>query len=301
MAREHQPVMLAEVIELLAPGRGAVIVDGTVGHGGHAKALLEATGGTGTLIAFDWDATMLKRAKERLAAVPGKKQFVHADFRAVPAWVEEHVKDGVDVVLLDLGVNLEHFEDASRGFSFLQEAPLDMRMDRTSGETAAAWLNRASVDEIRHALREFGGERHAAAIAKQIIERRARGRMKTTSDLVEAVLDAVPPRLREKRIHPATRAFQAVRIVVNRELEGLEEACAAIAMTLKPGGRMAVLAYHSGEDGAVKRAFRSLDRDQFTVLTRKPLRPSPAEIAANPSARSARLRAIQRNSKEISS
>ncbi|MEW5883439.1 MAG: 16S rRNA (cytosine(1402)-N(4))-methyltransferase RsmH [Armatimonadota bacterium] len=301
MSREHQPVMLAEVLELLAPRPGAVIVDGTVGHGGHAKALLEAAGGTGALIAFDWDATMLDRAMERLADTPGAKQFVRADFRAVPDWVEEHLPGGVDAVLLDLGVNLEHFEDATRGFSFLEEAPLDMRMDRASGETAAAWLNRASVDEIRHALREFGGERHAAAVAKRIIERRAQGRMKTTSDLVEAVLDAIPPRLREKRIHPATRTFQAVRIVVNRELDGLEDVCAAIAKALKPGGRMAVLAYHSGEDGAVKRAFRSLDREQFTVLTRKPLRPSPAEVAANPSARSARLRAIQRNSKEISS
>jgi len=299
MSREHQPAMLAEVLELLAPSPGAVIVDGTVGHGGHARALLEATGGTGALVAFDWDATMLQRAEERLADTPGEKRFVHADFRAVPEWVEEHLPGGVDAVLLDLGVNLEHFEDATRGFSFLEEAPLDMRMDRTSGETAAAWLNRAGADEIRHALREFGGERHAGSVARQIIERRAKGRMKTTSDLVEAVLDAIPPRLREKRIHPATRTFQAVRIVVNRELEGLEEACAAIAMTVKPGGRMAVLAYHSGEDGAVKRAFRSLDREQFTVLTRKPLRPSPAEVAANPSARSARLRAIQRNSKEI--
>lgn len=299
MAREHQPVMLAEVLEVLCPGAGAVIVDGTVGHGGHAKALLAATGGTGTLIAFDWDETMLRRAAARLADTPGEKRFVHADFRALPTWVEEHMPAGVDAVLLDLGVNLEHFEDATRGFSFLEEAPLDMRMDRTSGETAAAWLNRASPDEIRHALREYGGERHAAAIAKKILERRARGQMRTTTDLVEAVLDAVPPRLREKRIHPATRTFQAVRIVVNRELEGLEEACAAIAMTLKPGGRMAVLAYHSGEDRAVKRAFRSLSGDQFTILTRKPLRPSSAEVAANPSARSARLRAIQRNSEEI--
>lgn len=299
MAGEHQPVMLAEVLELLAPGPGALILDGTVGHGGHAKALLAATGGTGTLIAFDWDATMLQRAEERLASVPGEKQFVHGDFRAVPAWVEAHIKEGVDVALLDLGVNLEHFDDASRGFSFLEEAPLDMRMDRTSGETASAWLNRASADEIRHALREYGGERHAAAIAKQILARRARGQMKTTTDLVQAVLDAVPPRLRENRIHPATRTFQAVRIVVNRELEGLEDACAAIAMTLKPGGRMAVLAYHSGEDRAVKRAFRSLSGYQFTILTRKPLRPSSAEVAANPSARSARLRAIQRNSEEI--
>lgn len=301
MAREHQPVMLAEVLELLAPGSGAVILDGTVGHGGHAKALLEATGGTGTLLAFDWDEAMLRRAEERLGGTPGTKHFVHADFRTAAEWVNEHMCQGVDVALLDLGVNLEHFDDPSRGFSFLEEAPLDMRMDRTSGETAAAWLNRASGEEIRQALRDLGGERHAAAIAKRIVERRARGLMKTTSDLVEAVLDAVPPRLREKRIHPATRTFQAVRIVVNRELEGLEEACVAIAELLRPSGRMAVLSYHSGEDRAVKHAFRSLDPNEFSVLSRKPLRPSPAEVAANPSARSARLRAIQRNPKEISS
>ncbi|MER3412725.1 MAG: 16S rRNA (cytosine(1402)-N(4))-methyltransferase [Armatimonadota bacterium] len=298
MAREHQPVMLSEVLELLAPASGAVIVDGTVGHGGHAKALLEATGGTGTLVAFDLDAAMLRRAEERLVGTAGAKRFLHLDFRAVPDWVHDNMPEGVDVALLDLGVNLEHFEDASRGFSFLEDASLDMRMDRSSGETAAAWLNRASADEIRNALRELGGERHATAIAKRIIERRARGRMKTTFDLVEAVLEAIPARLREKRIHPATRTFQAVRIVVNRELEGLEEACIAIAETLKPCGRMAVLAYHSGEDRAVKRAFRSLSERGYTLLTRKPVRPSPAEVAANPSARSARLRAIQRNHNE---
>lgn len=301
MTREHQPVMLAEVLELLAPAPGAIIVDGTVGHGGHAAALLEATGGTGTLFAFDWDEAMLRHAEQRLANTPGVKHFVHADFRAIPNLVRERLSSGVDAVLLDLGVNVEHFEDSTRGFAFLKDAPLDMRMDRTSGETAAAWLNRASIEEIRRALREFGGERHALAIAKRIVARRAQGRMKTTHDLVEAVLDAIPPRLREKRIHPATRTFQAVRIVVNRELEGLEEACVAIAGTLKPGGRMVVLSYHSGEDRAVKHAFRSLDREDYTLLTRKPLRPSTAEVAANPSARSARLRAIQRNPKEISS
>lgn len=294
MSEFHVPVMLSQVLDLLDPQPGEFVVDGTVGHGGHAWELALRIGKEGTLVAFDWDEAMLETARARLADAPCKTLFVHADYREVPSWVAKNHPAGPDCVLLDLGVNWEHFADPTRGFTFQEDAPLDMRMDRSRGEPAAAWLNRASFDEIRRVLSEYGGERHAAAIAKKIMERRRRGAMKTTQDLVQAVLDAIPPRLRERRIHPATRTFQAVRIVVNRELEGLEDAIRAIALTLREGGRMAVLSYHSGEDRATKLAFRSLG-DEFETLTKKPLRPSGAEVATNPSARSARLRAVRRS------
>jgi 16S rRNA (cytosine1402-N4)-methyltransferase len=194
---------------------------------------------------------------------------------------------------------LEHFEAAERGFSFQADAPLDMRMDRSSKETAAAWLNRATHGEIAKALREFGGERFAGKIAAEIVSRRKQGRMKRTGDLVEAVLAAIPPKARDKRIHPATRTFQAVRIRVNGELEELEQAIIAISDKLKEGGRLAALSYHSGEDGCTKRAMKQLaESRKFQILTKKPIVPSDAERRDNPSSRSAKLRGIERIKEE---
>ena len=291
----HRPAMLSEVLELLDVRPGDVIVDGTVGHGGHAEAMAEAAGSEGELIAFDWDSEMLGTAERNLENVEIGKTFVNADYRAVPEWIKGHRPKGVDKVLLDFGVNLQHFEDLSRGFSFQGDAPLDMRMDRSAKETASSWLNRASEGEIARALRELGGELWAGPIAKRIAARRKEGRMKTTSDLVDAVFSAIPSAKRDKRVHPATRTFQAVRIAVNRELEDLEETVAEIAGCLAPGGRIATLSYHSGEDAAAKNAFRNLAKDgNFNVLTKKPLRPTEQEVQTNPNARSARLRALER-------
>ncbi len=287
--------MLEEVISLLKIEKNAVIVDGTIGHAGHAEKLLELAGASGELYGFDWDERMLETSKENLKSVPGKKYFIHADYREIP----NQLNCEADAVFLDLGVNWEHFEDRSRGFSFSHDAALDMRMDVSTKETAAAWLNRASEGEIALALREYGGERHAGLIARQIVKMRKEGRMKRTSELVEAATNAVPPRLREKRIHPATRTFQAVRIVINRELEDLEEAVSNLALKLKPKGRMAVLSYHSGEDRAVKNAFRNLSKEKgFSLLTKSPMTPTAHETGVNPSSRSAKLRAISRNSME---
>jgi 16S rRNA (cytosine1402-N4)-methyltransferase len=287
--------MLGEVMELLQIKEGATVVDGTVGHGGHAEQMLRAAGRSGTLIAFDWDREMLKKAEANLELVEGKKQFIHDDFRAIPEWMALHCSSGADAILLDFGVNLEHFEDVGRGFSFQSAAPLDMRMDRQTKETASAWLNRSTEAAIASALRTFGGEKFAWPIAKEIVRRRKLDGLRTTADLVDAVLAAVPPRLREKRIHPATRTFQAVRIVVNRELEGLQEAVIEIGRCLTPKGTMATLAYHSGEDVAAKNAFKALASEKnFSILTKRPLRPSEGEVSDNPNARSARLRAIQR-------
>lgn len=287
--------MLAEVLDLLAVEPGNVVVDGTVGHGGHAEAMAGEAGPKGELIAFDWDIEMLRIAEENLKSVQIGKTFVHADYRSAPAWLREHRPDGVDAVLLDFGVNLQHFDDTSRGFSFQGDAPLDMRMDRSTAETASAWLNRASEGEIARVIRDFGGELWSGPIAKGIVLQRKEGRMKTTSDLVNAVLGAIPPAKRDKRVHPATRTFQAIRIAVNHELDGLQEAIEEIADCLAPGGRIATLSYHSGEDAAAKNAFRNLSKaGQFAILTKKPLRPTEKEIQSNPQARSARLRGLVR-------
>lgn len=278
-------------MELLAIPRGATVVDATVGHGGHAEAMLARAGESGTLIACDWDETMLATAIENLKRVEGNKTFVHADYRELP----EEIPGQADAILIDLGANIEHFEDASRGFSFLHEASLDMRMHKASKETASAWLNRATHGEIAKTLRDYGGERFAGKIAAEIVKRRRSSQMKTTGDLVEAVMAAIPPRLREKRIHPATRTFQAVRIRINHELDDLESAIERLARKLKVGGRLATLSYHSGEDGAAKRSMKRLsDTGSYRILTKKPIAPSEAERRDNPSSRSAKLRAIER-------
>ncbi len=291
--------MLQPVLDLLRVRPGSVVVDGTVGHGGHAEGMLAAAGDEGVLVAADWDEAMLRKAEENLKGTPGRKRFVHADFRDLPAWLHEHEAGGADAILLDFGVNLQHFQDPLRGFSFLTDAPLDMRMDRSSRETAAAWLGRATHGEIAAALRDYGGERWAGPIAREIVARRKRGGMKRTTDLVEAVLAAVPPQRRDKRIDPATRTFQAVRIAVNRELEGLEDAIRELAACLRPGGRMATLSYHSGEDRAAKNAFKSLARSaEFRIVTKRPLTPTAEETRENPRSRSAKLRAIERTNKE---
>lgn len=294
-AGAHEPVMLAEVLEYLDPRPGHTVVDGTIGLAGHATALAERVGSTGTLVGFDWDAAMLERARERLSGTPLMAlHLVRDDYRSIPTRLAELGVVSANGILLDLGLNSAQIDDPSRGLSFLQEGPLDMRMNRDDREPAAALLNRLTAAQIEDALREYGDERWARAIAKQIVERRRSAPLRTTNDLVECVLAAIPPRAREKRIHPATRTFQAIRILTNRELEDLEDAIVAIAEALAPGGTLVVMAYHSGEDREVKHAFRALSERGFQVLTPKPIGPSPEEIFTNPRSRSAKLRAIRR-------
>lgn len=293
---EHEPVMLAEVMGFLDPRPGDTVVDGTIGLGGHASVLAERVGPTGTLVGFDWDGAMLERARERLSGTPLKAlHLVRDDYRSVPARLADLGVASADGILLDLGLNSAQIADPGRGLSFLEDGPLDMRMNRHDREPAAALLNRLTAAQIEDALREYGDERWARAIAKQIVERRRSAPLRTTNDLVECVLAAIPPRAREKRIHPATRTFQAIRILTNRELEDLEDAVAAIAQTLAPGGKLVVLAYHSGEDREVKHAFRTLSERGFQVLTPKPVGPTPEEVFTNPRSRSAKLRAIRRH------
>lgn len=287
----HDPVMAEEVLRDLDLKPGETAVDGTLGLAGHASRMAQAVSPEGRLLAFDWDEAMLAEARERLSGIEGVDvQLFHSDFRAL---VEMEIE--IDGVLLDLGLNSAQLDDPSRGISFKDEsAPLDMRMDRSSGEPAAALLNRWSLDQITNVLHDHGDERWARAIARKILERRRDHPLRTVGDLVECVLAAVPVGARDKRLHPATRTFQAVRIAVTGELDDLEETLVAIARKLAAGGRMVVLSYHSGEDRATKRAFRRLSGDGFENRHSKPVTPSDDEIRRNPRARSAKMRTLAR-------
>lgn len=291
----HEPVMVEETLAALNLKVGDLVVDGTLGLGGHAKHFFEAIQPLGSVYGFDWDEAMLEPTAADLNAQFGNRfRAFRLDYRNIPAvLVELGVKP--NAIFLDLGLNSAQIDDSSRGISFRNVGPLDMRMDRTSGEPASALLNRATPNEIETILWNFGDERWAKAIAKQICERRKLAPLKTTQDLVEAVLAAIPAKARESRIHPATRTFQAVRIAVNRELDRLQAAFEEMAEQLAPGGVFVILSYHSGEDQAAKLAFRSLSESgNFTSLFKKPLRPSSAEVERNPKSRSAKLRALQR-------
>ncbi|HLK16959.1 MAG TPA: 16S rRNA (cytosine(1402)-N(4))-methyltransferase RsmH [Fimbriimonadaceae bacterium] len=290
----HQPVMPDEILEVFALGPGAVVADCTLGLGGHSSKFIDAVRPGGTVLGLDWDEKMLQVARRNLGE-PTDVRLVtrHADFRQLRQVLdEEHLQP--DAILMDLGLNSAQVDDRERGFSFRDSGPLDMRMDRSKGEPASALLNRLAPHEIENILFEFGDERWARAIAKVIVERRRSQPLRTTQDLVDAVLAAVPPGAREKRIHPATRVFQSIRIAVNRELEGLREAILDAAETLSKGGVIAVLSYHAGEDRIVKTAFRQLAEAGFEEIYRKPLTPTTAEINRNRRSRSAKLRALRR-------
>ena len=307
----HKPVMVREVLEYLNPPVGGVVVDATVGTGGHARALAERIGREGLLIALDRDAQMLTLAQQNLADIACMAHYIHADYRNLPEVLRELQIDAVDAILVDMGVCSAQLDDPERGLAFRYDAPLDMRLDREQPTTAYHLLQRIRLPELVRILREYGGEQWAKPIARAIIRRRDQGRMNTTGDLAAAVLEAIPKKFQEKRIHPATRTFQAIRIAVNRELDDLQPAFEAMAGCLRVGGTICVLAYHSLEDRAVKHAFRNLsqrarapvgagaptppsDRPVLEILTPKPLEPSEAEIQNNPRARSAKLRAARR-------
>jgi 16S rRNA (cytosine1402-N4)-methyltransferase len=286
--------MVEEVLAHLEPSRGGVFVDCTVGLGGHARALLGS--GATRLIGLDRDPAALAIAREGLAAFADRVELVHSDFRRLRAVLDERDIGGVDGVLADLGVSSLQLDAPGRGFSFRRDEPLDMRMDPSAGRTAAEAL--AAVDErtLADVIYELGEERHARRIARAIVAARDSGRLQTTGQLADAVRRAVPRR-GYSRIDPATRTFQAIRIWVNDELEGLDRFLADAAGRLNPGGRLVVIAFHSLEDRIVKHTFRSLQSDGASGLvlrTKRPLVPAEAEIERNPRARSARLRALER-------
>jgi 16S rRNA (cytosine1402-N4)-methyltransferase len=304
---EHTPVLAAEALAGLALEAGGYYVDATFGRGGHTALILQALGPEGRVLALDRDPQ---------AIAAGRKQFAHevrltlvhasfADLAAlVPAHARQHPCRGV---LFDLGVSSPQLEDPGRGFSFRAEGPLDMRMDPTRGEPVSSWLARAGLDEIRQVIATFGEERFARRVAQAIVARRSRAPLESTAELAALVAGAV--RTREPGKHPATRTFQALRMFINDELGQLGQGLAAALEVLAPGGRLAVISFHSLEDRAVKRFMQretqvnpalgklpvipAEARPRLKLIGRK-LRPSPAEIARNPRARSALLRVAER-------
>jgi 16S rRNA (cytosine1402-N4)-methyltransferase len=291
---EHVPVMRAEVVAALAPARGGLFVDGTVGLGGHAAALLEA--GASRVLGIDRDTDALAIARDRLAPWGDRVELVHADYRELPAILDGRAIDRVDGILADLGVSSLQLEAAGRGFSFQRDEPLDMRMDRSAGPTVADLVAALPEQELADVIFRFGEERYSRRIARAIVEMREREPVATTGELAALVRRAVPRR-GYSPIHPATRTFQALRIRVNGELDGLDRFLDDACRRLAPGGRVAVIAFHSLEDRIVKHTLRRLAADEtmaLRLLTKKPLRPTEAEVAANPRSRSAHLRAAER-------
>ena len=289
----HVPVMPAEVVELLAPSRGGLFVDCTVGLGGHSALLLEH--GAERLLGLDRDREALRLAAERLAPFGDRVELVHADYRQLGSVLDARSIAGINGALADLGVSSMQLDAEGRGFSFRRDEPLDMRMDRSQGPTVADLLADVDEEDLADVIFRFGEERHSRRIARAIVRRRAAGRIETTGELAEIVRRAVPVR-GYQRIDPATRTFQALRIWVNRELEGLDAFLHDTARRLLAGARFAVITFHSLEDRIVKHAFRAMASagEAWRVLTRKPVVPGEDEISRNPRARSAKLRVIER-------
>jgi 16S rRNA (cytosine1402-N4)-methyltransferase len=293
---EHSPVMCEEVIELLRLKPGATMVDATIGTAGHALKILEEISPGGRLIGIDRDADSLSIAGERLRQFKDGIILEHSDFRNIDKILAGHNIHKVDGVLFDLGLSSFQLDSKERGFSFRYEAPLDMRMDRTSYILAYDLVNNLTEKEISDILWSFGEERFHNRIAQYVVRERSRAPVSTTSQLKDIVLRAIPYRFsRHGRIHPATRTFQALRIAVNRELEALDEALSKVPHHLKEGGVVCVLSFHSLEDRIVKHNFRDCAaQGLYRILTRKPVIPTSAEISDNPRARSAKLRAACR-------
>ena len=267
------------------------MIDGTVGMGGHAEAMLATSAPDVRLLGLDVDPGALARAGERLARFGGRARVVHASFRDLGAVAAREGIEEAAAVLLDLGMSSWQLDEVGRGFSFLRDEPLDMRLDPTTGTTAAELLNRLDEGALTRILTEYGGERYAARIARAIVRRRP---LATTGDLVAAVRGAVPRSAWPKRIHVATRTFQAIRMAVNDEPGALEQALRAAPALLARGGRLGVISFHSGEDRAVKRAFRALGASGYAALEPAPLEAGDDEVRANPRARSAKLRVLER-------
>jgi 16S rRNA (cytosine1402-N4)-methyltransferase len=290
----HVPVMCAEVVELLSPRDGGVFVDCTVGPGGHARALLEA--GATRVVGLDRDAEVLVQAREALSPWADKVDLAHADYRSLAAILDARGLAVVDGMLADLGVSSSQFDGVGRGFSFQRDEPLDMRMDRSTGLTAAELVASSDQAELADIIFRYGEERHSRRVARAIVEARRREPIRTTGQLAAIVRRAIP-RLPHRRIDPATRTFQALRIRVNQELEGLDRFLGEACRRLRAGGRLVVISFHSLEDRIVKRTFRALESDDtypLRALTRKPRQPAEDEVRRNPRARSAKLRAVER-------
>ncbi len=307
---QHEPVLLQEVLQWMNVREGGTYCDGTLGGGGHSEAILADSGGTAVLFGIDRDENAIRAAGERLGRYAGF-HAIHGNFHDAAALLAREGVYSLDGVLLDLGVSSPQLDTPERGFSYHEDAPLDMRMDRSRGVTAAEFLNTADEKEIAEVIRNYGEEKWSARIAAMICEHRERKPLETTFDLVAAVDAAIPKAVRRKEDgHPARRTFQAVRIHINDELAPLEQALKDFVQMLRPGGRICVITFHSLEDRIVKRCFRTLEHPcicppkapvctcgrepQVKVLGGGAIAPAKGETERNPRARSAKLRVAEK-------
>jgi 16S rRNA (cytosine1402-N4)-methyltransferase len=306
---EHTTVLLRESVDLLRPRSGGVYVDGTLGGGGHAGEILRRSSPDGILIGLDQDVDAVRRCGERLAEFGRRAVLRQANFRCMAVVLRDLGIDAVDGILLDLGLSWFHLRSPERGFSFRSDGPLDMRMDAGSGATAADLVNTLSRAELARILREYGEEKKANAIAKAIELARSRGPITSTLQLARVVSSVFPP-YPPRRTHPATLTFQALRIAVNDELGALRDVLGQAVSLLRPGGRVAVITFHSLEDRIVKQTFaeqaracvcpprfpvcRCDKRAELAVVTRRPVTPAADEVRSNPASRSAKLRAAEK-------
>jgi len=293
--RSHAPVLIDEVVELLGVRPGSIVLDCTLGSGGISLRLCEKIGKSGCLIGIDRDEDALQRAQGTLGSVCSKVFFYKCNFACLDEALSNFKIKSVDGIVLDLGVSSEQLETPARGFSFIHDGPLDMRMDAKSAKTAADLVNALPQDKLEELLRSLGEEYEARKIARRICEARSRGSIKTTRELADIIFRAVNPKRRHRRTHPATKTFQALRIAVNDELGSLECALPKAVNVLKPGGRVAVIAFHSLEDRIVKNFFKQQHKaGVLSILTKKVVKPQAAEIERNPRARSAHLRVAEK-------
>ena len=309
MEYTHKPVLLNECIEALNIRPDGVYVDGTLGRAGHSREIAQRLT-TGRLICIDRDMAAIDAARERLAPWMDRVTLVHSNFAELGGVLSQAGVAGADGMLFDLGVSSPQLDDASRGFSYMQDAPLDMRMDASAPLTAHEVVNAWSYEELRRILFEYGEERYAPAIAKAIVRARETAPVETTLELVDIIKGAMPPAALREKQHPAKRSFQAIRIAVNGELDALPPMLAAAVDNLNPGGRLAVITFHSLEDRIVKRAMADMARGCtcppdfpvcvcgkepiLDIVTRKPVLPAAEEIDRNPRARSAKLRVAEK-------
>jgi 16S rRNA (cytosine1402-N4)-methyltransferase len=301
MDDRHSPVMPSEVLHwLLGDGR-KVFLDCTVGYSGHAEKLLEESGPDARLIGLDRDKSAIEASRQRLSRFGARAILIHGHFMELKQHLSEHGLSQVDGIVFDLGVSSPQLDEPARGFSFQHDGPLDMRMDQSIGGTAADLINRWPEVQLADAIFQFGEERFSRRIARAIVRARERHPLGRTKELVSVIEGAVPANYRHGRLHCATRTFQALRIVVNQELDCIEPALRDAADVLSPGGRLCVISFHSLEDRIVKHTFRALSGKEDTalmVLTKKPQVSTSEETDRNPRSRSAKLRAVQRVSKE---
>ena len=305
----HRPVLLEECLEALAIRPDGVYVDGTLGRAGHSLEIARRLT-TGRLIGIDRDETAIAAARERLRDYMDHVTLVHSNFDRIGAILEELNISGADGMLFDLGVSSPQLDDAQRGFSYMHDAPLDMRMDRTAALDAHQVVNRWPYEELRRILYEYGEERYAPAIAKGICRARETAPIETTLQLVDVIKSAMPPQALREKQHPAKRSFQAIRIAVNGELDALPPMLNAAAEHLNTGGRLAVISFHSLEDRIIKKTMQELasgctcppnfpvcvcgKTPKMKLISRKPITPGEGELTENPRARSAKLRVAEK-------